>query len=69
MHEAAVDVSVEQVGHCKDGAVAEGGQAAGHSSLSSPHGLALVLHLAAVVQQVHEEREIPAHHHTRQHSI
>lgn len=59
VHEAAVHVCVEQVGHGQDSAVAQGSQAAGHSSLAPTYNLAFVLNLAAVVQQVHEEREVP----------
>ena len=50
VHETTVYVSIEQVGHGQYGAVAKGGQATGHSSLSSPHCLALILNLAAVIQ-------------------
>lgn len=61
VHESAVHVGVEQVGHGQDGAVAQGGQAAGHSSFAPTYDLAFILNLAAVIQQVHEEGEVPAH--------
>lgn len=59
VHESAVHVGVEQVGHGEDGAVAEGRQAARHAPLPADHLLPVVLHLAAVVQQVHEQGEVP----------
>lgn len=66
MHESAVYVSVEQIGHGEDRAVTEGGQAARHASLPAPNSLALVLDLTAVVQQVHKECEIPANNRCKQ---
>lgn len=63
VHEATIHVSVEQVGHGQDGAVTEGCQTTRHPSLATAHRLTLVLHLATVVQQVHEQREVPAHQH------
>lgn len=59
VHESAVHVGVEQVGHGKDGAVAERCQAAGHAPLPARYLLPVILHLTAVVQQVHEQGEVP----------
>ena len=62
MHQAAVHIGVEEVGHGQHSAVAEGGQAAGHPPLPPTHRLPFILHLAAVVQQVHEQSEVPGGH-------
>lgn len=64
VHEAAVNVGVEQVGHGQDGAVSKGSQTTGHSPFTTCYSLPVILHLAAVVQQVHEEREVPERHTT-----
>lgn len=49
VHESTVYISIQQVGHGQDGAVAEGGQTAGHSSFSPSYCLALILNLTAVI--------------------
>lgn len=59
VHEAAVHVGIEQIGHGQHGAVAQRCQAARHATLPPRHLLTLILHLAAVIQQVHEESEVP----------
>jgi len=59
VHEAAVHVGIEEVGHGQHRAVAEGSQAPGHPPLPPTYRLAFVFHLTAVIQQVHEESEVP----------
>lgn len=59
VHEAAVHVGVEQVGHGQHGAVAQRRQPARHPALAPARRRPVLLRLAAVVQQVHEQREVP----------
>lgn len=61
MHKAAVYIGIEEVGHGQDSAVSKRCQAARHAPLPPTHCLALVLYLTAVIQQVHEQREVPGH--------
>lgn len=46
--------------------MSKGCQTSGHSSLTSPNCLAFILHLTAVIQQVHEQSKVPAHHQKQQ---
>lgn len=59
VHEAAVHVGVEQVGHGQHSAVAQRRQASRHAPLTAGYLLSVVLRLAAVIQQVHKECEVP----------
>ena len=59
MHESAVNVSVEQVRHGQYGAVPERRQV-GAGPLTARVHILLLGFLRAVVQQIHEQREIPA---------
>lgn len=58
VHEAAVDISIEQVRHGQHGTVPERCQSSGHPTFPPCHLLAIFLNLAAVIQQVHEQRKV-----------
>jgi len=60
VHESAVDVGIEQVGHGEHSAVAQRAQVAARTLARLSVRLLLGGFLRTVVQQVHEQREVPA---------
>jgi len=60
MHESAVDVSVEQVGHGQDCAVTQRTEVTTGALPCLALRLVLRRFLRTIIQQIHEQREIPA---------
>ena len=58
MHETAVDVRVQEVRHCEDGAVSKRAQIGAGTLAASFVALLFSCLLRTVIEKVHEEREV-----------